>query len=178
MKVLVTGGAASGKSAWAEEKLLALTGNEQKYYIACMRRDSSAAERRIARHRALRSGKGFLTIEQDRHLSTLCDRVRGTSVLVESAGILLANTMFTAEGVDASCSETIIASIRQLAAACRNIVVVTDEIFSDGVTYDPVTEAYRDSLAAINRGLAADADLVVEVVCSYPVPIFEKGKAL
>ena len=76
MKVLVTGGAASGKSEYAEKVLLSLAGSGEKLYIACMRNDSEAAKR-IARHRALREGKGFVTIEKDTGLGDLTERVRG-----------------------------------------------------------------------------------------------------
>ena len=64
MLVLVIGGSASGKSAFAEdiaESIRDRGGN--KYYLAFMKNDSEAAAKRIERHRMLRQGKGFVTLE-------------------------------------------------------------------------------------------------------------------
>ena len=49
------------------------------------------------------------------------------------------------------------------------LVVVTNELFSDGMDYDPDTLAYLDVLARLNRAVAARADGVYEVVCGIPV---------
>lgn len=61
MIVLVTGGAASGKSAYAERLALALPGPHA--YVATMRHGDEETEARIARHREMRAGKGFVTLE-------------------------------------------------------------------------------------------------------------------
>jgi adenosylcobinamide kinase/adenosylcobinamide-phosphate guanylyltransferase len=55
-----------------------------------------------------------------------------------------------------------------LIAACGNLTVVTNEIFSGGAEYAGETLAYMKNLAALNRELAARADLVVEIVCGLP----------
>ncbi|MBR1900004.1 MAG: bifunctional adenosylcobinamide kinase/adenosylcobinamide-phosphate guanylyltransferase, partial [Lachnospiraceae bacterium] len=44
-----------------------------------------------------------------------------------------------------------------------------NEIFSDGVTYDPDTARYIARLGEINRALAARADAALEVVCGIPL---------
>ena len=51
----------------------------------------------------------------------------------------------------------------------RDVVIVTNELFSDGVTYPPETEQYLDILARLNREIAAEADQVWEVCCGIPV---------
>lgn len=61
MMVLVTGGASSGKSACAETLACALS--ESRFYLAAMKPFGEEGARRIARHKALRAGKGFVTIE-------------------------------------------------------------------------------------------------------------------
>ncbi len=61
MMALVTGGAASGKSAFAEQLALSLPGPHA--YVATMRHGDGETEARIARHRDMRAGKGFVTIE-------------------------------------------------------------------------------------------------------------------
>ena len=49
------------------------------------------------------------------------------------------------------------------------LVVVTNELFSDGMDYDPETLAYLDVLARLNRAVARRADRVYEVVCGIPI---------
>lgn len=64
MLILVTGGSGSGKSAYAEELLLALTKQgETRYYIATMQVFGEEGKEKVGRHKKLRAGKGFLTIE-------------------------------------------------------------------------------------------------------------------
>ena len=188
MKVLVTGGAASGKSEYAEKVLLSLAGSGEKLSIACMRNDSEAAKKRIARHRALLEGKGFVTIEKDTGLGDLTERVRGTSLLIEGAGMLLSNEMFSPNPAGApenfspaaggqglsvkTAVERTVSGISTLLQAADQAVLVTDEIFSDGRDYDELTMAYIRALGEVNRRLAALCDRRVEVVYSYPVEIF------
>jgi adenosylcobinamide kinase/adenosylcobinamide-phosphate guanylyltransferase len=54
---------------------------------------------------------------------------------------------------------------------CGNLVVVTNDVFSDGLAYDPETADYMRKLAFVNRAVAGRADLVVEVVFSIPMAL-------
>ena len=69
MMILVTGGASSGKSAYAEQLACSLPGS--RYYLAAMKPFGEEGARRIARHRALRAGKGFVTVECYEGLETV-----------------------------------------------------------------------------------------------------------
>ena len=69
MLILVTGGAASGKSAHAER--LVCEKAQSRLYLATMQPFGKSAEARIARHRALRAGKGFATVERTLDLANL-----------------------------------------------------------------------------------------------------------
>ena len=62
MLVLVAGGAASGKSEHAEKIVCARA--HSKLYLATMQPFGKSARARIARHRKLREGKGFYTVER------------------------------------------------------------------------------------------------------------------
>ena len=61
--LLVCGGAASGKSAYAESMLCRLSGSAPRIYLATMMPYGDEAASRIARHRAQRAGAGFETRE-------------------------------------------------------------------------------------------------------------------
>lgn len=161
MTVLVTGGSGSGKSAFAEE-LLARLSSQGRIYVATMEVFDEESRRRVARHRAQRADKGFSTVECPRQLAK-ADIPAGASVLLEDLPNLVAGEMFG--GGDA---ERIIPDLRQLASRCAHLVVVTGDVFADGVRYDSATQDYLRTLAEAARAVAAMADAVVEVVCSLP----------
>ncbi len=64
----------------------------------------------------------------------------------------------------------------ELAAQAGELVVVTNEVFSDGVRYDPESEKYRFLLGKVNAILAAQAAAVTEVV--FTIPVIHKGEEL
>ena len=77
MIFLVYGTSGSGKSSFAE-KLLSEILTPEKYYIATMKRtkEDLDAERKIARHREMRAGKGFKTIEMQKNLEEISGKIR------------------------------------------------------------------------------------------------------
>ena len=166
MIVLVTGGSGCGKSTWAE-KLIASLPDEKRVYIATMQVYDEESVRRVARHRAQRADKGFRTIECEKDLAS-ADVEEGSIVLLEDLVNLMANEMF-----DGGDVERIVPALKALAARCRHLVMVTNDVFSDGVTYAESTQEYLRVLAEINSQAAALADCVVEVV--YSIPIAVKG---
>ena len=164
MMVLVMGGSGSGKSAWAEGEIQR-SGLTKRYYIATMRAFDPESQKRIARHRAQRASLGFETLEQPQNLGEL--RLEGPcAALVEDLPNLLANEMFG--GGDPG---RILPGLESLARQCALLVVVTGNVFSDGVDYGETTQAYMRWLADIGNRLARQADRVVEVVYSIPVPV-------
>lgn len=146
MLVMVTGGASSGKSAFAESLALALPAPH--WYVATMR-SGPEAQARIARHRTLRAGKGFRTIEME-HPCTMPSQ--GT-LLLEDLGNLVAN------GWEQRIDEVL---------TCENVVVVGNEVGCDGICYEDFTAAYLVRLGALACRITARADLVAEVVGGVP----------
>lgn len=176
MMVLVIGGSGSGKSAYAEELACTLAEREDtaKYYLAAMQVFDQEDERRVARHRALRKGKGFLTIEQPVRIESALDKMEtgGRTVLLECISNLTANEMFpgTQTREKEETAELILKGIARLRRNTTHLVVVSNNVFEDGIVYDPSTMDYLDVMGKINRQLAAWADRVVEVVAGIPVP--------
>ena len=84
MLVVVTGGSGSGKSAFAEDRVLSF-GESRRIYIATMQAFDEESHRRIRRHRRMRSGKGFETIERYTELDELI-LPKNCVVLLESSG--------------------------------------------------------------------------------------------
>ena len=88
MLTLVTGGAASGKSEYAERLAAACDG--PRVYIATMRPLDKESVARIEKHRAARADRRFSTIELyhdfKRAAPAVWDKRRFTGVYVESGG--------------------------------------------------------------------------------------------
>ena len=167
MIVLVTGGSGSGKSTWAE-KLVASLPNENRVYIATMRVYDDESVKRVERHRAQRADKGFRTIECEKDLAS-ADIADSSVVLLEDLVNLMANEMF--DGGDVS---RIVPALNILAKKCRHLIMVTNDVFADGIEYAESTQEYIRQLAQINNAAAQMADCVVEVV--YSIPVCVKGE--
>ena len=169
MLVLVTGGAASGKSARAEDIVCRLADGKPMLYVAAMEPSGEEAQRRIARHRALRAGKGFDTLEHAKRFDRMRVPAGYEAALFECMSNALANELFSPDGAGENWKNSILSGVDALAEACPHVVLVTNEVFSDGRTYDAGTMAYLRALGQLNLLLAQRADVVIESVCGIPV---------
>lgn len=169
MLKLVTGGAASGKSAFAEN-LIVKSGLNPRAYVACMLVRDGEDELRVARHRRLRQNKGFVTLEAPVSLSR-ADFPGGGAVLIEDIANLAANECFSTEEGFSGAKERILAGILKARSDCALAVAVTCEVGSDGAEYDEWTRRYIDLLAGVNAEIAALADEAYEVVAGIPILI-------
>lgn len=167
MRVLVVGGSASGKSSFAEA--LALSLSEKRYYLATMAVFGEEAKSRIERHRLMRRGKGFETIECERGLGSLTLPSRGL-VLLEDMGNLCANELFSGSG-EHNVVDIILNDIRKLSSRCEHLIVVSNEVFSGGTDYAGDTLLYMHELARINNSLANEFDMVYHIQCGIEVRI-------
>ena len=164
MMLLVCGGAASGKSAYAEEMLCRLSGDAPRVYLATMQPEGEEAAARIEKHRAQRAGRGFATLECYTNLPDAAVPA-DSAVLLEDIGNLCANELFDPAGSGAGAAEAIVRGAEALKPRCRCLVIVTNEVCSGGADYADGTQNYLRVLAGVNRRLAALADGVCEVVC-------------
>lgn len=172
MFLVITGGSGSGKSAYAEQCVLDF-GPAERIYIATMYPFDEECDRRIRRHREMRRQKQFSTLECYTGLKT-ADIPEDSVVLLECMSNLTANEMYQEGGAGGQTVEEILAGICYLLKRVRHLVVVTNEIFSDGIDYDPETMRYQSYLGQINSEMGRMADQVTEVV--YGIPITVKGE--
>jgi len=179
MLYLITGGSASGKSEYAEKlatECYRWGEYDHLYYIATMYPYEEESVNRIQRHRYMRRDKGFHTIECCTDLSSLSFTLKDV-LLIECMSNLLANEMYLKEGrirqrgeaAIACATETIVEPLCHLEEMAGAVYVVTNEVFSDGRTYNEETDTYLRLLGSVNRQLAARAREVWEVVCGIPV---------
>lgn len=170
MLTLVVGGAASGKSAYAER--LVLQTALPRYYLATMQVWDAECAARVEKHRRMRAEKQFETLECPLHLGTVRLPARGTALL-EDLGNLTANELYDPAGAGETAASAILDGLDKLAAQCEHLVVVSNEVFSGGANYAGDTDRYLKALAQVNNALAARADAVVRVVCG--IPVYHKG---
>ena len=207
---LVTGGSGSGKSAYAEKLVTEQYKGDSKYYIATMQVYDEEGKARIERHRQMRSGKGFTTIEQPAYIEEALTKIdkweekqcvavqeekegkqcvavqegkeekqcvaeqkeKQCVALVECMSNLAANEIFQEEEIRPYAAvERILKGIKTLSKHLHGLVIVTNNVFEDGIEYDAGTQEYLKALGQINEGLASMADTVTEVVVGIPVPL-------
>ena len=97
-------------------------------------------------------------------------------MLVECMSNLLANEMFGngQQSEEAGLQNRLLSEISGLAGQCKHLILVTNEVFADGICYAPETEQYKKRLAQINRSLVELSDEAVEIV--YTIPVRIKGR--
>ena len=188
MLYIVTGGSGSGKSEYAEQiAVQCRNGNGGTlWYLATMRIWDDEGRKRVERHRRMRAAKGFETIERYTGLETLeleerfeesnsaglDDKQENESLKrwetsrVAQKPVLLLECMS-----NLGAQERILQGIKHLQNQCHDLIIVTNEIFSDGVTYDLESERYIELLGRINRELGQMADSVTEVVYGIPLAV-------
>ena len=156
------------------------------YYIATMEPFGAETKRKIERHRQMRAGKGFQTIECYTELSEKAKALKGThaSVLLECMSNLTANELYRrvcqaehegkeaeAYGAAEKAVEAVWQGMMALCEACDQIVVVTNEVFSECSRDSKDMVRYKQVLSEINCKMAKMADRVTEVVYGIPVEI-------
>jgi adenosylcobinamide kinase / adenosylcobinamide-phosphate guanylyltransferase len=160
---LVLGGAASGKSAFAE-RLVIGTGLLPVYVATAQAFDAEMAAK-IARHRDAR-GQGWRTLEEPRDVARALSGVTGgEAVLIDCATLWLTNVIL-AEG-DLQAEET--AFMTALDACAAPVVIVSNETGQGIVPDDALARRFRNAQGALNQRLAARADLVVVVMAGLPL---------
>ena len=179
---VVTGGSGSGKSAFAEERICSLGEGHALYYIAAMIPRGRETEEKIQKHRAMRAGKGFTTLEWPVDLNGSAERfpdfsAEDSCVLVECMSNLLANELYEENGAHDGAAEAILRGIETLKKRCLHLVIVTNDVFREPVPGTSGMTLYAKSLGEINRALCERADRVTEVVYGVPCLIKEKGRS-
>ena len=182
MMTLIIGGSGSGKSAYAEDYMVSISEDRKKYYIATMQIYDEEGKRKVERHRMLRGGKGFSTIEQPIDIGKAAEKMEDgeRTALLECISNLTANEMFLGEipGTEEVITEKIVGEIAVLNRELTHLVIVSNDVFEDGNVYDKTTMAYIRAMGRINQKLAEMADEVVEVVVGIPIVIKNKNISL
>lgn len=179
-RVLVLGGARSGKSRFAEQTAEAC--GEPVLYVATASADDAEMAERIRRHQQQRPST-WRTLEEprrpaDRLLAEVAD---ARTVLLEDLTLLLSNTLFASQSAVGDWPETVAADAAVLAEAqvrdqldrllrlSAHLVVVSNEVGLGLVPPYPLGRAFRDALGRVNQHAAAVCDEVFLLVAGLPL---------
>lgn len=162
---VILGGAASGKSVFAE-RLVAQT-DRPMLYIATAQAFDSEMETKIAQHQA-RRGARWRTVEAPLDPSpALFGATADEIVLLDCATLWLSNVMLREQDWRAA-SDRLIAA---LAACAAPVVVVSNETGMGIVPEHRLGRAFRNAQGALNQALAERADRVALVVAGLPLTL-------
>lgn len=173
---LVYGASASGKSEYAENLVLK-NPSENRYYLATMKVYSKEDEERVLRHKKLREGKAFVSFEKqsltiDEQLEEALNKAHSI-FLLECMSNLVANEMFLEDKImeTSYVVKKICKDLENLISRAENLVIVTNNVFEDGLDYEQSTINYMKALGQINVYLAKKADKITEVFYGLPLEI-------
>lgn len=163
---LVLGGAASGKSRYAQGLAEGCAG--PLLYVATAHAGDAEMAARIARHQAVR-GERWQTLEAPLELAALVPAAAGHgAVLVDCITLWLTNLLLAAEHVEGVWPEVegFLAALDQLTVP---LLLVSNEVGQGIVPEHPLGRSFRDLAGQVNQSLAARADAVWLVAAGLPL---------
>ncbi|WP_282937107.1 bifunctional adenosylcobinamide kinase/adenosylcobinamide-phosphate guanylyltransferase [Paenibacillus sp. RC67] len=199
MLVLVTGGARSGKSSFAEAYASRLA--NQGVYIATAQAYDEEMKERIGLHRKQRDEAGYpwTTIEESYNLDQLLNRwrvggkhtaqcqtdedrscptdVTGSVILVDCLTLWLSNWLLRYEQ-ETNAEQLVKQKIDECVEACRrfaeqghHLVLVTNEVGYGLVPEYKLGRQFRDLSGVMNQRLAREAEQVFLVTAGIPMEL-------
>ena len=160
--ILVTGGARSGKSTYAERLVLV--------YVATARVWDEEFRLRVRRHQE-RRGPEWCNVEEEKWLSR--HDFTGRVVLVDCVTLWSTNFFYDLQADVDKALEAVKEEFDRLAFQDATFVFVTNEIGMGGVSADELQRKFTDMLGWINQHIAARADKVILMVSGIPLTIKE-----
>ncbi|HEX6510799.1 MAG TPA: bifunctional adenosylcobinamide kinase/adenosylcobinamide-phosphate guanylyltransferase [Chloroflexota bacterium] len=161
---LITGGARSGKSAYAQQ--LATASGQPVLFVATAEARDDDMRRRIEAHRASRPAS-WETLERPLGAAEALASVAGRLVVLDCITLLVSNLLLAGFAVEPEV-QALIAWQRHSRSP---LIAVTNEVGLGIVPDNALAREYRDALGGANQALAAAADRVVLMVAGLPVEI-------
>ena len=180
--ILVTGGARSGKSNFAEE--LCKKQNNKTAYIATSVAFDEGMKDRINKHKSHRPSE-WTTYESYKNLDKVILEIykEHQTIILDCATLMVNNLMFDREidydsishneidSLEADIKDEFTKLISEIKKTSLYVVVVTNEIGLAPVAGNRLTRIYTDIIGRINQLLAISSDEVYFVVSGIPLRI-------
>ena len=164
--ILITGGARSGKSGYAEK--LALSLSDAPVYLATARIWDEEFREWVRRHQA-RRGPQWTNIEEEKLLSR--HDLSGRVVLVDCLTLWATNFFFDLDSDVDRALAALQAEFDRFTAQDATFILVTNEIGMGGTSENDIQRRFTDLQGWMNQYAAARADEVVLMVSGIPVKI-------
>jgi adenosylcobinamide kinase / adenosylcobinamide-phosphate guanylyltransferase len=150
--IFVTGGARSGKSAFALRKASSLAGDDVTFMATAEALDGEMTER-IERHKLERNLK-WQTLEEALEIESVLERAAHRVIVLDCVALWVSNMLLAGVSETAMLERTaaFIASATRLE---KTTIVVSNEVGLGIVPDNALARAYRDALGRVNQRFAA-----------------------
>ena len=165
LTILITGGARSGKSVFAEKRTKQL--GSSLIYIATSEVIDSEMKKRVEEHQA-RRGSEWQTFHAPINLTEALVETDGKGpCLVDCVTFWLNNLIFHDEDIDAATKEL----ITVLNERSDPVVLVTNEIGSGIIPENALARRFLDEAGRLNQTISQIADEVYVSISGIPLQI-------
>ena len=181
--IMITGGARSGKSRYAEE--LALSLSENPVYVATAHIWDDEFRERVRKHQA-RRGPEWTNIEEEKELSR--HDLTGRVAVIDCVTLWCTNYFFEQQVGHASQRDDVVghasqrdsvdsalealkAEFDKFTAHDATYIFVTNEIGMGGVSENAVQRKFTDLQGWMNQYVASQADEVILMVSGIPIKV-------
>ncbi len=160
---LILGGAASGKSSYAEQ--ICLNSRKSRIYLATSQVRDHEMRVKIDKH-VVQRGDGWTTYEEELDLSPILDSLNQTQIcLLDCVTMWLTNHLLAGNDL-ITAQDGLIAAISR----CNtDLLVVSNEVGMGIVPDNALARQFREAQGRLNIALAAQADNVIQVVAGLPL---------
>jgi adenosylcobinamide kinase / adenosylcobinamide-phosphate guanylyltransferase len=182
---LVTGGARSGKSAWADQR--ARESGRQVLYVATATAGDDEMAARIAAHQAQRPSQ-WRTIEEPEHLldAIQANATPGDAVVVDCLTLWVSNVLLKAIGPERDADMLPLTAWTAIEASVVNeaqalladasdrdlaLILVSNEVGMGVVPGTSLGRHYRDILGRINQLVGSTADALILMIAGLAVDL-------
>jgi adenosylcobinamide kinase / adenosylcobinamide-phosphate guanylyltransferase len=167
---LVTGGARSGKSTFAEKLVLSFA-SPPAMYIATAEPLDDEMHARIALHRSRRQDDQWRTIEVPRSIDVALASAPHAPALMDCL-TLLASNVYLERAHHEDALAAVLEEVAAIVGAARSregeVVVVSNEIGMGLVPETALGRGFRDALGLANQAVAAASATVTLMVSGIP----------
>lgn len=171
--ILITGGARSGKSQFAQQLAIEIGG--RVLFVATAEAKDEDMRRRIEAHRRSRP-ESWETLEVPLGINGAFSQraEEAEAVVIDCITMLVANIMLQNQS-EASAEESALEEIRilinQMDRMAATFIIVTNEVGLGLVPDNALGRRYRDCLGRVNQLLARRADEVYLMVAGIPLRV-------
>lgn len=173
--ILITGGARSGKSTFAEKLASSLTEGKKAYIATAQIFDEEMANR-VKMHQSRRDDT-WVTFESPFKAETAIEDADGIAdvILFDCMTIYISNFLCAYESLDDldNINAALKTLVNKLLDAAKRIngtlIIVTNEVGCGIVPENKLARVFRDCAGIANQMIAAAADEVYLTVCGIPV---------